>query len=187
MKAHLEINNLDAGVAVRCKNSSSEADGPSNAGNINATQVQKAALGTEIVLHVNDDYRSLCDINRSRFRFRIELDNPAFQVMRRRTRLLRRNRLFTYASNKRGGCCRPNETEYFPSARITAFQGFLFQISFHGTFLVIIRYKFCLTIYKYLYRISPTEPKTKSPTANPAIAVLIVTPRLECLTNLFPF
>src|ERR1700687_906461 len=121
MKAHLEINYLDARLAGRGQDSCSGADGLSNAGNINSGQVQKAALGTKIVLHVNDDYRSLCNINRSRFRLRIELDNPAFQVMSRRTRLLRFGRLFTYASNKRGACCCTNEAEYFSSAKITAF------------------------------------------------------------------
>jgi hypothetical protein len=97
--------------------------------------VEQATLGAEVILHVDDDYRSLCAINRNRFGPRVELDNPAFHALSRRARLLRSGGLFSRASNKRGGCCCPNEAECFPSAKTTGFGGFVFPVSFHGTFL----------------------------------------------------
>ena len=51
--------------------------------------VEQAALGAEVILHVDDNYRSPCAINRNRFGLSIELDNPASHVLSRRTRLLR--------------------------------------------------------------------------------------------------
>src|SRR6266481_5484074 len=114
MKAHLKINNPEAGVARRGQDSCSGADGLLNYGNIKSSMVEQAALGAEVILHVDDDYRSLCAIDRDRFGPRVELDNPAFHVLSRRACLLRCGGLFRCASNKRGGCCCPNEAEYFP-------------------------------------------------------------------------
>ena len=89
MKAHLEINNLEARAAGRGHDSRSGADGPLNYGNIKSTMVEQAAFGAEVILHVDDDYRGLCAIDRDRFGLRIELDNPASHVLSWRTRLLR--------------------------------------------------------------------------------------------------
>jgi len=86
-KSHFEINNLDARPASRYQCSCYRADGLLNTGNINSGQVEHPALGAKIVLHVYDDYRSFCDINRNRFGLRSEPDNPALRVLNRRTGL----------------------------------------------------------------------------------------------------
>src|SRR4029079_17793435 len=80
-KSHFEINNFDAGVASRGQHFCDWGDSLSNAGNINASQVERAALSTEIVLHVYHDYRSLFDINRNRFGLCIDSDDPAVRVL----------------------------------------------------------------------------------------------------------
>src|SRR6267378_5470226 len=135
MKAHLKINNPEAGVTRRGQDSRSRADCLLNYGNIVSSMVEQAALGAEVILHVDDDHGSSGGIDRDRFGPRVELDNPAFHILSRRTRLLRSGGLFSCASNKRGGCCCPNEAEYFPSAKITGFGAFLYHVSFHGTLL----------------------------------------------------
>src|SRR5450755_633282 len=76
-KSHFEINDFDAGVASRGHHFCDWGDSLSNAGNINASQVDRAALSTKIVLHIYDNYHSLFDINRNRLGLRIDSDNPA--------------------------------------------------------------------------------------------------------------
>src|SRR6266566_3805092 len=98
-KSHFEINNLDTRVASRFQYFCSGADGLSNTRNINSSQVEHAALGTKIVLHVNDDYGTFCDINRGCFGLRINSDTPAVRVLNMCTRLSCGG-FFAWASNE---------------------------------------------------------------------------------------
>src|SRR5207248_10482344 len=83
---------------------------------------------------------------------------------------------FTWASSQRGGCCCPNETEYFPSAQITGFRGFLSPVSFHGTILRTLRSQSCyLTITdglgEYFLPILKRGRRQRPPTASSVIVM----------------
>src|SRR6266403_5641957 len=111
MKAHLKINNPEAGVARRGQDSRSRADGLLNYGNIVSSMVEQAALGAEVILHVDDDYRSLCAIDRDRFGFCVYLHKPTFWVLSWRIRLLCGSELYAGASDERGSGSCANEAE----------------------------------------------------------------------------
>jgi len=80
-EAHLQIDDLDARLPGHRQDSGGGADGPLNHGQINSSTVEHATLGPEVILHVDDDHRSPCGLDRDRFRLRIEPDNLAFRVM----------------------------------------------------------------------------------------------------------
>src|ERR1700682_3311915 len=80
-KSHFEIDNFDACLASGCQYFRYRVDSLSNAGNIKSSQVHHAALGAKIILHVNDDYRSLCSIDREGVGLGIEAYKPALRVL----------------------------------------------------------------------------------------------------------
>ncbi len=66
-KPHLKINDLDLRLASRHQYFCGGVNSLSNAGNINSSQIEHAALSAKVILHVVDNDRSLCDIDRNRF------------------------------------------------------------------------------------------------------------------------
>ena len=75
-------------MAGRSQDFRGGADCPSNHGNIKSCTVEHATCGAKVILHIADDHRSPCGIDRDGFELRIEPDNTAFHVLSRRTCLL---------------------------------------------------------------------------------------------------
>ena len=83
-KAHLQINDRNASGADGGQNGCNRANGLPDWCNIEPQVVDYATLCSEVVLHVDDNQRSLGKIDLNWFRFGVQLDAATLDAFRGR-------------------------------------------------------------------------------------------------------